>query len=175
MSIAGGQNITVGQYAACLTRENRRAMAIEPRPLINDYLLHQLEETARAQNRQPEEVVGEALRRYLDDQKWERLVRAGERRAKEKGLPKEDVPQLIEKVRCENPTASAECSARPPIPTQYVSALTTGRGKPHEFLQLARAGKVRLAKSADNLDEVGEVLERKFDWPSSEIAGQIGN
>ena len=79
-------------------------MATEPRPLISDDLLHQVEEMAREQNRQPEEVVSEALRKYLDDQKWERLVTTGERRAKEKGLTEDDVPRLIEEVRRENRT-----------------------------------------------------------------------
>ena len=74
------------------------------RPLLSDELLLQVQETARAQNRQPEDVVSEALSRYLDDQKWESLVTAGERRAKENGLTEADVPRLIEEVRRENRT-----------------------------------------------------------------------
>ncbi len=79
-------------------------MATESRRLISDDLLHQVEETAREQNRQPEEVVSEAVRKYLDDQKWERLVTAGERRAKEKGLAEDDVPRIIEELHRENRT-----------------------------------------------------------------------
>jgi predicted transcriptional regulator len=79
-------------------------MATEPRPLIDAELLHRVEETARAQNRKPEEVVSEAVRKYLDDQKWERLVTAGEKRAKERGLTESDIPRLIEEVRNENRT-----------------------------------------------------------------------
>jgi putative PIN family toxin of toxin-antitoxin system len=52
----------------------------------------------------------------------------------------------------------------------YVSALTTGRGNPYAFLQLARAGKIRLAVSDAILNEVAEVLERKFGWPQEDIA-----
>ena len=63
-----------------------------------------MQETTRAQNRQPEDVVSEALSRYLDDQKWESLVIAGEWRAKENGLTEADVPRLIEEVRRENRT-----------------------------------------------------------------------
>jgi predicted transcriptional regulator len=65
-------------------------------------LMAEVEETARAQNRQPAEVLEDAVRRYLDDQKWERLVTSGARRAKEKGLTEADVPRLIEEVRNEN-------------------------------------------------------------------------
>ena len=77
-------------------------MVTDPKPLINDDLLYQVQETARAQNRQPEDIVSEALSRYLDDQKWQSLVTAGERRAREKGLTEADVPRLIEEVRREN-------------------------------------------------------------------------
>lgn len=52
----------------------------------------------------------------------------------------------------------------------YVSALTTGRANPYAFLQLARAGKIRLAVSDAILNEVAEVLERKFGWPQEDIA-----
>ncbi len=48
-------------------------------------LMAEIEETARAQNRQMVEVLEDAVRQYLDDQKWERLVNSGERRAREKG------------------------------------------------------------------------------------------
>ncbi len=79
-------------------------MATEPRQLMSDDLLHQVEETARVQNRQPEEIVSEAVRKYLDDQKWEQLVTTGEKRAKARGLTEADVPRLIEEVRRENRT-----------------------------------------------------------------------
>jgi hypothetical protein len=35
---------------------------------------------------QTAEVLKDVLRQYVDDQKWDRLVTSGERRAKEKGL-----------------------------------------------------------------------------------------
>jgi predicted transcriptional regulator len=44
----------------------------------------EVEETARAQNRQAAEVLEDAVRQYLDDQKWERLVTSGQRRTKER-------------------------------------------------------------------------------------------
>lgn len=58
----------------------------------------------------------------------------------------------------------------------YVSALSTARGNPYQFLRLARAGKIRLAVSDAILDEVADVLARKFGWPQEHIdeaRGQI--
>jgi predicted transcriptional regulator len=77
-------------------------MATEPRPLISDDLLHQVEETARAQNRKPEEVVSEAVRKYLDEQSWVKFVEQNEVRARAKGISEEDVDRLISEVRIEN-------------------------------------------------------------------------
>jgi predicted transcriptional regulator len=59
-------------------------MAIEPRPRLSAGLLHEVEETARAQNRNPEEIVGEAVRKYLDEQSWIKFV-ARTRRTPEQG------------------------------------------------------------------------------------------
>ena len=80
-------------------------MVTDPKPLRNEELLHQVEETARAQNRQPEDLLNEAVSRYLDDQKWESLLTTEERQPKEKGLAEADVPRLIEDVRRENRTS----------------------------------------------------------------------
>ena len=91
-------------YLGFSENKEEDCMAAEPRQLMSDDLLRQVEETARFQNRQPEEVVSEAVRKYLDDQKWERLVTAGEQRAKARGPTEADVPRLIEEVRNENRT-----------------------------------------------------------------------
>jgi predicted nucleic acid-binding protein len=52
----------------------------------------------------------------------------------------------------------------------YISGLLSRQGNPFAFLELARAGKLRLAVSDAILDEVVEVLQRKFDWPQRDIA-----
>jgi putative PIN family toxin of toxin-antitoxin system len=52
----------------------------------------------------------------------------------------------------------------------YVSGLISMRGNPFAFLELARAGKIRLAVSDAILDEVADVLGRKFDWPKEDTA-----
>jgi len=77
-------------------------MATEPKPLIDDDLLHQVEVTARAQNREPSDVVTEAVRKYLDEQSWVRFVEANEVRARRRGIGEEDVDRLISEVRSEN-------------------------------------------------------------------------
>jgi predicted transcriptional regulator len=79
-------------------------MATDPRPLISDDLLHQVEETAREQNRQPEEVVSEAVRKYLDEQSWVRFVERNEIKAKAMGITEEDIPRLVDEMRRENET-----------------------------------------------------------------------
>jgi metal-responsive CopG/Arc/MetJ family transcriptional regulator len=65
-------------------------------------LMTQVEETARTQNREPEELVAEAVRKYLKDRKWESFLDRAASRAKAKGLTEEDVPRLVREVRREN-------------------------------------------------------------------------
>jgi predicted transcriptional regulator len=78
------------------------AMATEPRPLLSVDLLQQVEETARAQNRNPEEVVSEAVRKYLEEQSWIKFVEKNEAHARARGITEEDVDRLISEVRSEN-------------------------------------------------------------------------
>jgi len=77
-------------------------MATDPRLWISDDLPHQVENTARAQNREPSDVVREAVRKYLDEQSWVRFVEENEVRARAKGIGQEDVDRLISEVRREN-------------------------------------------------------------------------
>jgi putative PIN family toxin of toxin-antitoxin system len=51
-----------------------------------------------------------------------------------------------------------------------VSGLNFLRGKPFEVLELARTGKINLTVSDAILNEMEEVLRRKFDWTDEEIA-----
>jgi predicted transcriptional regulator len=79
-------------------------MATEPVPLIDADLLHRIEDTARAQNRRPEEVVSDALRRYLDEQSWADIFAYGRQRAEAEGIiTEEGVDQAIAEWRRENP------------------------------------------------------------------------
>jgi len=69
---------------------------------LPDELLAQVEAAARAQNRTADELVCEAVQRYIDDQKWRRILNRSTRRSKAKGLSENDVPLLVEEVRAEN-------------------------------------------------------------------------
>ena len=50
-----------------------------------------------------------------------------------------------------------------------VSGLTFPDGNPNKILNLARAGEIELALSDVILDELADVLARKFDWPESDV------
>jgi predicted transcriptional regulator len=76
-------------------------MASEPRPLISEDLLHQVEATARAQNREPAEVLEEAWARYVDEQSWARLVKEGQQNSRRLGLQESDTERLIAEYRQE--------------------------------------------------------------------------
>jgi predicted transcriptional regulator len=70
--------------------------------LLSDDLLRQIEDTARAQNRKPAEVLEEAVKQYLDKQSWVDFVERNERRARALGITEEDVPRLVDEVRRES-------------------------------------------------------------------------
>jgi hypothetical protein len=77
-------------------------MVTDPKPLISDDLLHLGQETARAQNREPAEVIEEAVGRYLASRRLARFAERGEARARASGIREEDVPRLVDEVRREN-------------------------------------------------------------------------
>jgi predicted transcriptional regulator len=72
--------------------------------LLSDDLLHQVEETARAQHREPAEVVQEAVREYLDKLSWVQYVEGNERRARARGITPEKAADFVDEVRQENRT-----------------------------------------------------------------------
>jgi hypothetical protein len=76
-------------------------MATEPRPLISEDLLHQVEQTAREQNREPAEVLEDAWKRYMEERSWVKLVTAGQENARRLGLKESDTERLIAEYRQE--------------------------------------------------------------------------
>ena len=76
-------------------------MATDIKSFLSDELMHQVEETARAQHRKPEEVVSEAVQKYLDEQSWVQFVEKNEKRARANGIGEEDVDRLIAEYRHE--------------------------------------------------------------------------
>jgi putative PIN family toxin of toxin-antitoxin system len=51
----------------------------------------------------------------------------------------------------------------------FISGLNFRRGKPFQFLELALAGKIDLTVSEAILDEVSDVLARKFDFSPEDL------
>lgn len=79
-------------------------MAQTKTPPLSEELQQKLDDIAREQNREPAEVLEEAVRHYIRDRKWQQLVAKGERRARELGITEEDVPRIIEEYRQEKRT-----------------------------------------------------------------------
>ena len=50
-----------------------------------------------------------------------------------------------------------------------VSGLTFPEGNPRKLLELARAGEIDLAFSDVILDQLADVLVRKFEWPNPDV------
>ena len=61
----------------------------------------QVTEIMKREGRTKSELLREALRRYIEDREWRRLLRYGEQRAREQGIEPEDVESLVEEYRSE--------------------------------------------------------------------------
>ncbi len=64
-------------------------------------LLAEVQDAASEEHRTREELVCEAVERYLKDRRWQRLLAYGEQQARSLGLSDADVPRLIEEYRRE--------------------------------------------------------------------------
>jgi len=76
-------------------------MVTDPKLLISDHLLDMVQEMAREQNREPVEIIEEAVGKYLASRQLARFAEA-EARARANGIREEDVPGLVSDVRREN-------------------------------------------------------------------------
>ena len=65
-------------------------------------LLTEIQKTAEAEHRSVEELVTDAVTRYLEDRSWTRLLGYGADRAKALGLKESDIDRLITESRSEN-------------------------------------------------------------------------
>jgi hypothetical protein len=63
--------------------------------------MHEIEETARQQNREAAAVLEEAWKRYTDEQSWTKLLSAGQENARRLGLKESDTERLIAEYRQE--------------------------------------------------------------------------
>jgi hypothetical protein len=76
-------------------------MATSNIPGISDAQLIELEKLARAQERTVDEVLGEAVDKYIKDKQWAALKSYGRAKSRELGLTEADVPRLIAESRQE--------------------------------------------------------------------------
>jgi metal-responsive CopG/Arc/MetJ family transcriptional regulator len=68
-------------------------------------LLEEAERLAKEEKRTRSEFFREAIRRYIEEKKWERIYRYGRLIAQEQGLAEEDVEQLVDEDRAEQMNA----------------------------------------------------------------------
>ncbi len=58
-------------------------------------------EIMKDEGRTKSELLREALRRYIEDREWRKLLRHGEQRAREQGIHPEDVESVVNEYRAE--------------------------------------------------------------------------
>lgn len=68
-------------------------------------LLEEVERLAKEEKRTRSEFFREAIRRYIEDKKWERIYRYGRLKAQEQGLAEADVERLVDEYRAEQMNA----------------------------------------------------------------------
>jgi hypothetical protein len=64
-------------------------------------LLAQARRAADEEQRTADDLVRDAVERYLKDRSWQRLIAYGHEQARKLGLTEEDVPRLIAEYRQE--------------------------------------------------------------------------
>jgi predicted transcriptional regulator len=66
---------------------------------VSEALMAELQRAAHVEQRSPEEVVEDAVERYLRVKRRERLYAYGEDQANRLGIEEEDVPALVKEIR----------------------------------------------------------------------------
>jgi predicted transcriptional regulator len=69
---------------------------------LPDGLQAEIEKVARAQERTVNEVLAEAVDRYVREKQWQSLKSYGRQKARERGIKEGDVLRLIAESRREN-------------------------------------------------------------------------
>ena len=64
-------------------------------------LLAEVQSAAEAEHRSVDEVLADAVKRYLEDRSWTRLLGYGRERAAERGIKESDIDSLIAESRAE--------------------------------------------------------------------------
>ena len=68
---------------------------------LPEELLAGIKSAAEAEHRSVDDVLAEAVQRYLEDRSWTRLLDYGAERAKALGIEESDVERLITESRAE--------------------------------------------------------------------------
>jgi len=69
---------------------------------LPDALQTEIEKVARAQERTVNEVLAEAVNRYIREEQWQSLKSYGRQKARERGIKENDVLRLIAESRREH-------------------------------------------------------------------------
>ena len=69
---------------------------------LPDGLQTEIEKVARAQERTVNEVLAEAVNRYIREEQWQSLKSYGRQKARERGIKENDVLRLIAESRREH-------------------------------------------------------------------------
>jgi CopG family transcriptional regulator/antitoxin EndoAI len=68
--------------------------------------LREVEKVAREENRTKSELIREALRRYIEDREWEKLIRYARIKSAETGIKtEEDIQRVVDEYRGEQSNA----------------------------------------------------------------------
>ena len=70
-------------------------------------LLEEAEKLAKEENRTRSELFREAIRRYIEDKKWQKIYRYGALKAGEQGLTEAQVERLVDEYRGEQMNAES--------------------------------------------------------------------
>jgi plasmid stability protein len=74
-------------------------MATQNNLHISNGLLSELQAKAAAEGKTVDELAEEALRKGLEDRKWEELLEYGRERGRSSGFTEEDVPRIVRENR----------------------------------------------------------------------------
>jgi len=87
---------------------NKETQADNPKPEnvfgkieLPSSLLSEVQAAADEEHRSSDELVREAVERYLKSRRWQQILAYGEERARSLGLSEADIPRLIEEYRQE--------------------------------------------------------------------------
>ena len=69
--------------------------------VLPEPLLAEIQSAAQAEHRRVDEVLADAVRRYVEDRSWTKLLDYGAERAKALGVQESDVDRLITESRTE--------------------------------------------------------------------------